>query len=428
LAGVHRARLWAQHLPEFDWEPIVVTAHPAYYKERLDPALLEIVSPGLRVIRTKALPLKPLRLVGDIGMRALWWQLKALESLVVRKEIDFIHITIPSNYLALLGELLYRRYQFPFGIDYQDPWVHMWPDANKPFSRAWMSSKLAKWLEPWAVKNAVLITGVAPLYYEPVFERNPRMREQCVTCAMPIGNSQTDYQLLREKPRDTFLFSKDDGLFHMVYAGAMLPKAYEVLERFLEALALLRESEPGVIERVRIHFVGTGSSTDDPESCNVRPHVERFGLEPWVYEYPNRISYMDVLNHLTHASAILILGSTEPHYTPSKFYQAVASRRPIFALLHKQSTAVTILRENRVGEIVTLTENRLPDASELALRLAKFVRDPQYAVDQLLWHAFEAYSARNSARLLASAVDRALELFDRRRAHKILTTSSFPSC
>ena len=201
----------------------------------------------------------------------------------------------------------------------------------------------------------------------------------------------------------------------------MLPKAYGVLERLLEALAILRESEPKIIERVRIHFVGTGSSPDDPENCNVRPHIQRFGLERWVYEYPKRISYVDVLNHLAHASAILILGSTEPHYTPSKVYQAVASRRPIFALLHEQSTAVTILRENRVGEVVTLTESRLPDASDLALRLAEFIRDPQYSVDQVLWHAFEAYSARNSARLLASAVDRALELFDRRRARGIAT-------
>ena len=44
-----------------------------------------------------------------------------------------------------------------------------------------------------------------------------------------------------QAPRKTFLFPKDDGLFHMIYAGAMLPKAYAVLERFLEALTMLRD-------------------------------------------------------------------------------------------------------------------------------------------------------------------------------------------
>src|SRR5262249_46260842 len=157
--------LWSRHLPEFGWEPIVVTAHPDYYEENLDLALTDLVSPELRIIRTRALPLKPVRLAGDIGLRALYWQYKALVKLVAHKEVDFVHITIPSNYSALLGELLYRHHRFPFGIDYQDPWVHTWPAAEKQFSKAWLSYKLANWLEPWAVKNASLITGVAPAYY-----------------------------------------------------------------------------------------------------------------------------------------------------------------------------------------------------------------------------------------------------------------------
>ncbi len=417
LAGVHRSRLWAQHLPEFGWEPIVVTAHSDYYEEQLDPALLELVSPALRIIRTRAIPARPVRIVGDIGMRALYWQFKALDELVARKEIDFIHITIPSNYAALLGEMLHRRHRCPFGIDYQDPWVHVWPGAEKPFSKAWMSCKLAQWLEPWAVKNVALITGVAPLYYEAVLERNPHLRGQCVTSAMSIGNSEADYQLLSQTARETFLFPKDDdGLFHIIYAGAMLPKAYAVLERFLEALAVLRDRDAEVMERLRVHFVGSGTSPNNPNGHNVRSHVRRFGLERWVDEHPNRISYLDVLNHLAHASATLILGSTEAHYTPSKVYQAVQAKRPIFALLHEKSTAVSVLRESRAGQVVTFTEDRLPEAGELASILAAFIRIPQYSSNKVRWDAFQAYSARNSARALACAVDKALELFEQRRA------------
>ena len=159
MAGVHRSRLWAQHLPEFGWEPIILTAHWKYYEEKLDPALLELVSPELRVIRTKAIPSKPVRLVGDIGVRSLYWQFKALDQLVARKEIDFIHFTIPSNYVALLGQMLYRRYRFPFGIDYQDPWVHDWPGVEKPFSKAWMFRREASPLENSVVSNAVSVAG-----------------------------------------------------------------------------------------------------------------------------------------------------------------------------------------------------------------------------------------------------------------------------
>jgi hypothetical protein len=415
LAAVHRSRLWAQHLPEFGWEPIIVTAHSDYYEEKLDPALLDLVNPKLRVIRTRAIPTKPVRLVGDIGIRALPWHFRALDKMITGREIDFIHITIPSNYSALLGELLYRRHRFPFGIDYIDPWVHIWPGAEKQFSKAWVSCKLANWLEPWAVKNVALITGVAPLYYQSVVQRNPHLRYRCVTAAMPYGNSDDDYRLLAEAPRNTFLFPKNDRHFHMIYAGAMLPRAYSVLERLLQALVILRDSRADLMQRLRVHFVGTGMSPDDPNGYNIKPRIQRFGLERWVFEHPDRIGYTDVLNHLVHASAILILGSTEVHYTPSKIYQSVQAKRPIFALLHEQSSAVSVLRDSQAGRAVTFAEGRLPEADDLAAALASFVCDPQYSAAKVRWEVFDAYSARACTKGLADAVESALKLFERRR-------------
>jgi hypothetical protein len=33
LAAVHRSRLFAQHLPAFGWEPVILTVHEDYYEE-----------------------------------------------------------------------------------------------------------------------------------------------------------------------------------------------------------------------------------------------------------------------------------------------------------------------------------------------------------------------------------------------------------
>jgi hypothetical protein len=232
---------------------------------------------------------------------------------------------------------------------------------------------------------------------------------------MPYGNSEGDYQYLANSPRDTFLFPKHDTQhFHMIYAGAMLPNADIVLERFLDALEILREQDSDVMERLQVHFVGTGTSPNDPKGYNIWPKVQRYGLGRWVHEYPNRISYVDVLNHLAHSSAILILGSTDPHYSPSKIYQSVQARRPIFALLHEMSTAVNVLRESRAGKAVTFTEEQIPSGCEIAIALGDFIRDPQYDVEAVEWNAFETYSARNSARILAAAVADAMELFEQR--------------
>ena len=70
---------------------------------------LSLLDPALEVIRTPAAPTRPVRMVGDIGIRALPWHLTALRRLWRVRRIDFLHITVPSFYSATLGELLYRR-------------------------------------------------------------------------------------------------------------------------------------------------------------------------------------------------------------------------------------------------------------------------------------------------------------------------------
>ena len=79
LAGVHRSRLWAQYLAEFGWEPLIVTTHWRYYEEALDWRLCNLVDPGLDIIRTRAVPTKPVRLVGDVGVRGFPWHLATLD-------------------------------------------------------------------------------------------------------------------------------------------------------------------------------------------------------------------------------------------------------------------------------------------------------------------------------------------------------------
>lgn len=407
LAGVHRARLLSQHLEDFGWRPIIVTTHWHHYEEELDRELASLVDPSLRVIHTSALPTKPVRLIGDIGIRSLLWHHAALRKLRDGKEMDFLLITVPSFYSALLGQMLYRQAPLPFGIDYIDPWVHIWPEAEIKFSKAWFSMKLGKALEPWAVRNAALITAVAPGYYEGVLERNPDLRERAVAFAMPYGFSTHDFLVPAVKQKALTLFDPHDGLVHLVYAGALLPRAHGVLESLLKGVARLRAQDAELARCLRLHFVGTGKAPNDRQGYNVMPVATRIGVEGMVTEHPHRMAYLDVLAHLTKAHGVLILGSTEPHYTPSKVYQSVQSRRPVLAILHEDSTAVDVLRKSGAGLAITINEARLPEPAEIAEAMKRFIT-MSYDSDRVNWSAFDAFSARESARVLAQAMDEAL--------------------
>ena len=411
LVGAQRARLWAQYLPEFGWEPIVVAGDPERYEERPDPELMRLLPPELRVIHAATLSTRPIRLVGDIGVRSFWGCYRALSTLAAARAVDFIHVIIPSNFLGPVGRLVHRRYGIPYGIDYVDPWVNRWPGVERPFSRAWGSYHLANWLEPWAVRDAALITGVAPGYVSGMLERNPEVAKNAELAYMPFGIAPEDFAPVRDLHRSPFLFDPGDGCFHMIYGGALLPAGLVVLDAFLSGLRVLRETAPEVAKRLRVHFTGTGTSPDDPKGFQVMPRAQRLGVDEMVRENPHRIGYVDMLNHLMQSNAILVLGSTEPHYSPSKVFQGMLSRRPVFALLHEESTAVGMIRAAHAGRVTTLTEKQLPSPEMIAAALRAFIEESAtFDPDTVDRSGFEAFSARHSTRVLAEALDRASAL------------------
>ena len=412
LPSVHRSRLWTYHLEEFGWKPIILTTDSKYYECQTAPELLSLLPPALEVIRAKALPTRPVRVIGDIAIRSLYWYRRALSELARARRFDFLLFTIPAAMAALLGPGIYRRFGIPYGIDYIDPWVPESPQRYRVLSKAWIAEQVSRICEPIAVRKARLITGINPAYFESVLRRNPRLRQRAVSAGMPYGGSVRDFEALDRSPRAPFLYDPRDGLVHLIYAGALLPKAFVVLDRLLAGVARLRAGNPAIGNRLRLHFVGTGLNEGDPlRGHTVTPYIESHGLAAVASELPSRIGYLDVLNHLRQSSGILVIGSMEPHYSPSKIYQSVMAGRPVLALLHQQSTAVTTLQRSRAGQVITFAENHLPDADNVAGALARFIEGlGDFDSRNVDWEEFNSVSARESTRLLADAMDRALQL------------------
>jgi glycosyltransferase involved in cell wall biosynthesis len=401
LAGVHRARLFAQHLPTFGWEPVVLTVHENFYEEKLDYNLVKLLPENLRIEKVKAYSIGKFRIVGDIGLRGFFQLYKKAKQLIKAEHFDFLYIPIPSFYCALLGRKLHASTGIKYGIDYIDPWVHNFPGSEKKFSRHWFSTMLAKFLEPIAVKKVSLITGVAEGYYQSVLERNPHLKN-IVTGAMPYGGEKMDHEIVESLDIEPYLFRKSDNKIQLVYAGAMLPKAYEPLEKIFKVISSIKAN----FSDVEFHFIGTGKKADDINGYNIKPLAEKYGL--WndiVFEYPKRIPYLDVLVHLNIADGIFILGSTEPHYTPSKSYQAILSKKPILAVLHEQSSAVEILDKANVGVVISFAgqndlekiANTFASAFETWLEFRKV-----YSSENINLLAFNKFSAFEVSKTLAS--------------------------
>ncbi len=408
LAAVHRSRLFAQHLPEFGWEPIVLTVHEKFYEETLDHNLEKLLPSDIRIVKVNAFKTSKPRLIGDIGLRGFFQLYKKAKKIIIKEKIDFLYIPIPSFYVALLGRWLNQTTGIKYGIDYIDPWVHHFPGSDKIFSRHWFSTKIAKFLEPIAVKKASLITGVAEGYYKGVIERNLPLLNQCIFGSMPYGGEKMDHEKIKEINIEPYLFCKDAGKIKLLYAGAMLPKAYSILEIIFKQISL----NTPLFKNIEFHFVGTGKTTDDAQGFNIKPLAQKYNLwQSHVFEYPKRIPYLDVLVHLNVADGIFILGSTEPHYTPSKVYQGILSGKSLFAVLHKDSTAVSVIEKSNAGVVVSFNgENDLETMENLFVEKFKYYLDflKHFNPANVLLDTLDQYSAKRVTKKLSDLINKAV--------------------
>lgn len=268
-----------------------------------------------------------------------------------QKTIDLVHITIPSNYQALLGRLFWENHRIPYIVDYIDPWV---PESDQGvgfLSKAWTSFKLAELLEPVAVARVSGIAGITKGYFSGVVHRNPHLRD-VPKFAYKMGCSQVDYEKARQLHVPVRRLEKNCLEQQIVYAGALLPKAVEPMRCLLQALAIANSSKLRD-HPIRLICLGTGNAKDDPSSYQVLPIAHAAGAEKWVLEYPERHPYLEVLATLAAADGLLIVGSTEPHYSPSKLFETILARRPLLVLLHRQSEATEILNNAGGGTAVT---------------------------------------------------------------------------
>ena len=408
-----RVRFFARHLPDFGWEPTVLTVRPEFYEDPLDPDADLLLPPGLEVIRTSAAPAALTRRVGigDLGIRAYWPMRRALLALCRERRPDLIFIPGPPWHTFLLGPTARRVYGVPFVLDYIDPWVSASGADGRWGTKAYWYRRLAVALEPRAVPEAAHITAVSDGTNEGVHHRYPEIADDRFT-TIPYGVEPADFDALRAHPRPNALWQGGggDGNFHFASVGAMLPRGFETLRALFAAVALLRTQHPTVGPRIRLHFVGT-TYEPNPRGDLVMPVARDMGVASVVTEHPARVPYLDALNAMCSADGVLALGSSEPHYTASKIYPSILARRPLLALFHEQSSVCAVLRATNAGELVTYDDatGAAARVSEIAAAMFRLMTPPGYDPSQVQWEATASYTARAMTARLVAVFDRCVD-------------------
>jgi hypothetical protein len=183
------------------------------------------------------------------------------------------------------------------------------------------------------------------------------------------------------------------------------------LRAVFQALKLGIERSPEVFGDVRMHFVGTTYAPHAEGLYQVLPLAKEAGVEAFVDEHPTRVSYLDAIQILIDSHALLVVGSESPHYTASKLFPYILSRRPLLAIFHRKSSVVRILAETRTGDVVEFSADAplAGKVREISTALEKLLSLPREYAPATCWRAFERYTARAMTAELAAVFNRVMQ-------------------
>ncbi len=414
-----RVRMSLPYLEASGWKTYILALDPIVRRNyNLDRSLENTLPPGVKIVRTGALPKPPIKALGEanLAVRCLPYMKKAGAAVIAHEKIDLVYFSTTMFPVMALGPYWQKRFGIPYVVDFQDPWRSDYYKKPKAFAppggriKYGLSQLVARVLEPYTLQRVNHIISVSPAYVTQLRKRYPWLRESQFT-VLPFGAPEQDFECLRSLDVRQQIFDPNDGNRHWVYVGRGGKDLAPALRILFSAIRLARDRNPENWKSVKLYFVGTDYAPGERAVKTVQPIAEEFGIDDLVTEYPHRVPYFEALRILVDSDAILLVGSDDPGYTASKLYPCILAKRPILAVFHKQSTVVKILRDCNGGRAITFDSDDTPAGlgeqmnSELEWLLAR----PRGAVPDTDWSKFRPFTAREMTRTQCAIFDKCVD-------------------
>lgn len=394
-SGIQRTLRFSQYLPDHDWEPIVLTAHPRAYL-RTDESQLTDIAGRVRIYRAFALDTaRHLALMNRyprlLALPDRWvsWWLGAVPkglSLIKRYKPDIIWSTYPIATAHLIALTLHRLTSVPWIADFRDPMVQPDYPPNPLTYRSY------QWIEHKVIKNcsaAVFTTPGTLQDYQARFPHIPASRFRLIE----NGYDESSFASLAAAVKT----ARDAKRIVLLHSGIIYPSERDPTNLF-EALSRLQRQ--GVIGSDSLNLILRASHHEN----YLKSLIDRYGIGTIVSLAPP-IPYREALQEMLEADGLLLLQSANcNNQIPAKLYEYLRAQRPILALTDPAGDTAAKL-ESMEGGIVA----RLDSTDAIMDALKRFImylgenRAPIASLDKVLSNSRES-TAFTLARLLDTII------------------------
>ena len=329
MPPAQRVRLLVRHLHAQGWEPVIFTVDHHYREELADPWMLEITGNAYEKVEVGCLDQRKTRKIGigDLGIRMFFHLFFSLVKQARKLKPALILYPVPPWYIMVMAPFVKWFTGVPYAIDYIDPWIFKVPEKDR---KARLSQRVAKTLEGFVVKRSSAIFAVSQGILNDLISRYPVVQSKPLV-AVPYGVEPTDFLSIKvDKPYNTKVILR--------YTGAVSSAMMPVANALFKALRIVHQQVPLQVEFTGTSYAGIGLSKPVLESLIIENDVGSF-----VTENPDRVGYRKALELSMGADMQLLIGDTTQYYAASKLMGMVASGRPFFAFVHKDSFPATFL-------------------------------------------------------------------------------------
>lgn len=351
-SGIQRTLRFVQHLPEFGWEPLVVSAHPRAYPSTGDDDLLRDIPAGTVVERAFALDTARHLSLGGRYLRAaalpdrwITWFPAAVAAglrLIQRYRPQVLWSTFPIATAHLVGLALQRLTGLPWVADFRDPLGQPSYPSHGPTRKAY-----------WAVERATVRRAARCVFTTPGTLRTYAARYPQLPrdrwCLIENGYDEQSFQ---EAEALVDRYKNENGAKVLLHSGLLY-----VSERnptaFFDVLAELQQEGRISPEKLQVVFRASGHTEE------YRTLISARGLESLVRLEPP-IAYREALAEMLGADGLLLFQAANCNdQIPAKTYEYLRARRPILALTDEAGDTAAVLRTTPSAIVVPMDSREM---------------------------------------------------------------------